>query len=63
MNRLGWVDRTYILELAAELGIPARATDLNHYDLLTGDEAFHTGNTICILPVRSIDGAPGPVTH
>ena len=68
INCLGGVNRSYVLELAVELGITARETDLTHYDLLTAEEAFHTGNTICILPVRSIDGAPmqqgapGPIT-
>ena len=69
INCLGGINRSYVLELAAECGIPARETDLTHYDLLTADEAFHTSNTLCLLPVRSIDGsamqhgAPGPITN
>ena len=36
INCLGGINRSYVLELAAECGIPARETDLTHYDLLTG---------------------------
>ncbi|MCB1739217.1 MAG: aminotransferase class IV [Gammaproteobacteria bacterium] len=68
-NCLVGVNRTYIIELAERLGIPVRETNLTHYDLLTADEAFHSGNSICLLPVRSIDGvkmadgAPGPISE
>lgn len=67
-NCLAGVNRAFVLELAERIGIPAHETDLTHYDLVTADEAFHTGNSICVLPVRSIDGinmshgAPGPIT-
>lgn len=67
-NCLVGVTRTHVIEMAEELGIPVREKDLTRYDLLTAEEAFHTGNSICILPVSSIDGvkmthgAPGPVT-
>ena len=63
------VNRSYIIELARRLGIPVRETNLTHYDLVTADEAFHSGNSICLLPVRSIDGvalhdgSPGPITE
>ena len=69
VNCLGGVNRSYVIELAKELGISTRETDLTHYDLLTADEAFHTSNTLCLLPVRSIDGvpmrhgAPGPISN
>lgn len=67
-NCLDGVNRRYVFELGEKLGIPVRETDLTHYDLLIADEAFFTGNSICLLPVRSVDGvamaagAPGPVT-
>ncbi len=67
-NCLVGVTRTHVINMAKELGIAVREADLTRYDLLTSDEAFHTGNSICILPVSSIDGvkmehgAPGPVT-
>jgi branched-chain amino acid aminotransferase len=69
INCLDGVNRGYVLELAQRLGIPAHETDLTPYDLVTADEAFHTGNTICLLPVRSINGvamrggAPGPIVR
>ena len=67
-NCLGGVNRTFVLELARSAGIPVREVDLTHDALLVMDEAFHTGNTLCALPVASIDGkrlsggAPGPIT-
>ncbi len=68
-NCLVGVTRTHVIDMAKELRIPVRETDLTRYDLLVADEAFHTGNSICILPVSSIDGvrmvhgAPGPITR
>lgn len=67
-NCLVGVTRTHVIDMAKELGIAVQETDLTRYDLLVADEAFHTGNSICILPVSSIDGvkmthgAPGPIT-
>ncbi|MEM7406425.1 MAG: aminotransferase class IV [Pseudomonadota bacterium] len=68
-NCLSGVNRSYIIELAERLGIPVREGQLTPYDLLTADEGFHSGNSICMLPIRSVDGvnmtggAPGPVTE
>jgi branched-chain amino acid aminotransferase len=68
-NCLVGINRTYITELAERLGIPVREANLTHYDLLTCDEAFFCANSICALPVSSVDGvsmgdgAPGPVTN
>ena len=68
-NCLVGVTRTHVIDMAKELGIPVREVNLTRYDLLVAEEAFHTGNSICILPVSSIDGvqmsggAPGPVTQ
>lgn len=68
-NCLIGVNRSFVFELGAKLGIPVRETNLTHYDLITADEAFFTGNTLCMLPVRSVDGvemaagAPGPITE
>ena len=67
-NCLHGVNLQYVFELAKELGIQVERKDLTQYDLVNADEAFHTGNSICILPVSSIDGvelkhgAPGPIT-
>jgi len=68
-NCLVGINRTYILELAETLGVPVREANLTHFDLVTADEAFFCANSICLLPVRSIDGvamsdgAPGPVAE
>ncbi len=68
-NCLAGVTRAHVIDMAKELGVPVREANLTRYDLLVADEAFHTGNSICILPVSSIDGtrmargAPGPVTQ
>ena len=64
------VSRGVVLDLAADLGIPARETDLDLYDGYTSDEAFLSSTSLCICPVRSIDhrplaeeAIPGPVTR
>ena len=68
-NCLSGVNRSFIFELAGKIGIVAREAELEHADLHDLDEAFNTGNSICLLPVSSIDGvalrhgAPGPITE
>ncbi|HTF32703.1 MAG TPA: branched-chain-amino-acid transaminase [Myxococcota bacterium] len=66
---LAGITRRSVLELAAELGIPARERTLGRVDLLGADEVFLTGTGARIMPVRSLDGcpigkrAPGPLTE
>jgi branched-chain amino acid aminotransferase len=61
------VTRATVLELATELGIPARECTLGRFDLFAADEVFLTGTGAGLVPVRSLDGAvigagaPGPV--
>lgn len=60
------ITREAVLELAAELGIDARAHSLAPYDLHTADECFLTGTGAELIPVREIDGrplraCPGPI--
>ena len=57
-----------MLELARELGIPARERTLGRFDLFAADEVFLTGSGVGgLVPVRSLDGerigsgAPGPL--
>ncbi|MBD9638774.1 aminotransferase class IV [Ensifer sp. ENS07] len=63
------ISRQTVFELASRIGIPLRVTRMSLYDVQNADEAFLTGTSFCILPVRSIDGelmqagAPGPVTR
>jgi branched-chain amino acid aminotransferase len=55
------------MEIAAGLGIPARYDDLTLFDLYNGTEAFITGTSNGMLPVRTVDGRrigseiPGPI--
>jgi branched-chain amino acid aminotransferase len=58
------------MDLAAELGIPCEERDLDVYDAVTADEVFLTSTSLCICPVRSVNGqsigdgaVPGPVTR
>jgi branched-chain amino acid aminotransferase len=52
------ITREYVLELAAELKLPARETSLGLDDLNQADEVFLTGTTREVTPVVMIDGRP-----
>jgi branched-subunit amino acid aminotransferase/4-amino-4-deoxychorismate lyase len=62
------ITREFVLEMAAELGIPAREARITPADLESMDEVFVTGTTREVTPVTTIDGRPvgtgrpGPVT-
>jgi branched-subunit amino acid aminotransferase/4-amino-4-deoxychorismate lyase len=62
------ITRRAVLDLAAELGVPAVEADLMYYDIANANEFFVTASTWGVLPVRSIDrfsprdGVPGDVT-
>jgi branched-chain amino acid aminotransferase len=63
------ISRATVLELAEALGIPVGEQDIDLYDAYTAEEAFLTSTSLCLCPVRSINGAligggkvPGPVT-
>jgi branched-chain amino acid aminotransferase len=56
-NILRGISRAHIFELADELGISCRESNLETYDVYTADEAFMTGTPFCILPVTSLNGA------
>ena len=53
---LAGITRGIILELATELGIPAREVPLTAYDLYTADECFLCGTGAELIPVREVDG-------
>lgn len=63
------ITREYVMELAAEVGIPAEEARLTPADLETADEAFLTGTTRDIVPIVAVDdrpigsGKPGPITQ
>jgi branched-chain amino acid aminotransferase len=63
------VSRATVIELADGLGIPCREADIDLYDAYNADEVFLTSTSLCICPVRSVNGAtiadgsvPGPLT-
>ena len=67
---LGGVSRQVVMDLARELGIECREGDLSPYDAYTADEMFLTSTSLCICPVRSVNGVdvaargmPGPLTR
>ena len=66
---LAGISRQTVLELAEAAGVAVHQTDIDLYDAYTADEAFLTSTSLCICPVKSINGAgfgksglPGPVT-
>lgn len=67
---LGGISRETVIALAREIGIPVIEKDLDLFDAYTADEAFLTSTSLCLCPVRSINGTaigaerlPGPVTR
>src|SRR5262249_38595553 len=63
------VSRHMAMDLAAGLHIPCEERDLDVYDAVTADEGFLTSTSLCICPVRSVNGqtigdgrVPGPIT-
>jgi branched-chain amino acid aminotransferase len=63
------ISRDVVMQLAAELDIECHESDLSLYDACNADEAFLTSTSLCLCPVRSINGTalkdaaiPGPVT-
>jgi branched-chain amino acid aminotransferase len=64
------VSRRTVMDLAGTLGIWCEERDLDVYDAVTADEVFLTSTSLCICPVRSVNGhmigdgvVPGPVTR
>jgi branched-chain amino acid aminotransferase len=67
---LGGISRETVVALAREIGIAVIEKDLDLFDAYTAEEAFLTSTSLCICPVRSVNGAPiggervpGPVTR
>jgi branched-chain amino acid aminotransferase len=70
------ITRATVLELAAEVGVPAEQTSLIINDLLEADEVFLTNSVMEVLPVVKVEGhevgpkdvpdrlgRPGPITQ
>jgi branched-chain amino acid aminotransferase len=63
------VSRATVIELAETLAIPCHEADIDLYDAYNADELFLTSTSLCICPVRSVNGTtisdgrvPGPIT-
>lgn len=62
------ITRQVVLELAEEMGLPAREEEMTLYEVYTADECFLTGTAAEIVPVARTDGRiigdgkPGPIT-
>lgn len=62
------VSRQMTIDMAKRLGLEFHEADLDLYDAYNADEAFITSTSLCICPVKSINGAAigdgpyGPVT-
>jgi branched-chain amino acid aminotransferase len=58
-----------VIALTREQQIPCRTARMTLFDVQNAGEAFLTGTSFCIEPVRSVggtafpDGAPGPTTR
>src|SRR5882762_5587923 len=63
------ITRSVVFDIAAELGVKVRETDITRHDVFVADECFLTGTAAEIVPVvkadgRSIgNGKPGPITE
>lgn len=57
-NCLAGMSRQTVLELAAEIGLPARETQLQMYDLYSADELFFTSTPYCLMPATRFNGLP-----
>ena len=55
-NILRGISRQYVFDLANELGLEYKETNIELYDVVTADEAFMTGTPFCMLPVTKING-------
>jgi len=65
---LAGITRAAVLELAAEVGVPAEQKPLSAREVLDADELFLTNSIMEVLPVGRVErkeiggGLPGPVT-
>ena len=56
--------------MAKKIGIAAEETDLDLFDAYSAQEAFMSSTSLCMCPIRSINGRalgsgsiPGPITQ
>ena len=66
---LDGITRSVVFEIASELGIPIRETDMSRHEIYTADECFLTGTAAEVIAAVKLDqrvigdGAPGPITQ
>ena len=67
---LAGISRDTVMALAREAGLTVVEKDLDLFDAYNADEVFLTSTSLCVCPVRSINGVeigggriPGPVTR
>ncbi len=62
------ITRSVAMEVADELGMPVKETDITRHDVFVADECFLTGTAAEVIPVVKADGRPigtgkpGPIT-
>jgi len=63
------ITRSSIFDIAAELKIPIRESNMTRYDVWCADECFLTGSGAEVVPAVKLDGRvigsgkPGPITQ
>ena len=63
------ITRSTVIDIAKELKVPLRETDMTRYDVWCADECFLTGSGAEVIPVVKLDGRvigsgkPGPITQ
>jgi branched-chain amino acid aminotransferase len=67
---LAGISRETVIDLARQAGLSVVEKDLDLFDAYNADEAFLTSTSLCICPIRSVNGVriggerlPGPVTR
>ena len=66
---LDGITRSVVFEIASELGIPIRETDMSRHEIYTADECFLTGTAAEVIAAVKLDqrvigdGTPGPITQ
>jgi branched-chain amino acid aminotransferase len=55
-NILRGISRSYVFEIAEQLGIECIEKNIEPYDVYIADEAFLTGTPFCILPTTTLNG-------
>jgi branched-chain amino acid aminotransferase len=63
------ITRDTVIDIARELGVPLRESNMTRYDIWCADECFLTGSGAEVIPVVKLDGRvigdgkPGAITH